>query len=76
MGYSGHPGGRLLATSPSRRVPGGAAPVLDNVLLTLVADRLSGDVPLSGGQRFVPAAVRCRPGPARPGPQDRARSGM
>lgn len=28
-------------------------PVLHNVLLTLVADRLSGDVPLSGGERFV-----------------------
>ncbi|MBQ1040076.1 GNAT family N-acetyltransferase [Micromonospora sp. C81] len=28
-------------------------PVLHNVLLTLVADRLSGDVPLSGDERFV-----------------------
>ncbi|SIN10434.1 GNAT family N-acetyltransferase [Micromonospora cremea] len=28
-------------------------PVLHNVLLTLVGDRLSGDVPLSGGERFV-----------------------
>ncbi|WP_157743191.1 GNAT family N-acetyltransferase [Micromonospora coriariae] len=28
-------------------------PVLHNVLLTLVADRLSGDLPLSGGERFV-----------------------
>ncbi|MFF5055470.1 GNAT family N-acetyltransferase [Micromonospora sp. NPDC000663] len=28
-------------------------PVLHNVLLTLVADRLSGDVPLSGAERFV-----------------------
>ncbi|WP_410811005.1 GNAT family N-acetyltransferase [Micromonospora sp. 067-2] len=28
-------------------------PVLHNVLLTLVAGRLSGDVPLSGGERFV-----------------------
>ncbi|MET8358211.1 hypothetical protein [Micromonospora sp. NPDC005171] len=70
---------RLLATSPYRRVPGGAAPVLHNVLLTLVTDRLSGDAPLSGDERSVPAAVRCRlgsarlgparPGPARPGPR-------
>ncbi|GAB3941536.1 hypothetical protein GCM10027614_27040 [Micromonospora vulcania] len=28
-------------------------PVLHNVLLTLVAQRLSGDVPLSGDERFV-----------------------
>ncbi|MFF0470821.1 hypothetical protein ACFYPX_25720 [Micromonospora zamorensis] len=28
-------------------------PVLHNVLLTLVAERLSGDVPLSGDERFV-----------------------
>ncbi|WP_430496627.1 hypothetical protein ACQRWP_19275 [Micromonospora trifolii] len=27
-------------------------PALHNVLLTLVADRLSGDVPLSGDERF------------------------
>ncbi|MCO1599083.1 GNAT family N-acetyltransferase [Micromonospora sp. RHAY321] len=31
-------------------------PVLHNVLLTLVADRLSGDVPLSGDERFVRVA--------------------
>ncbi|WUR58415.1 hypothetical protein OHS32_25350 [Micromonospora chokoriensis] len=87
MGYSVL---RRRAAAPAARdlvVPAGAwwrrEPVLHNVLPTLVTDRLSGEVPLSGDERFVPAAVRsqpspARPGPARPGParQDRARSGM
>ncbi|WP_330438450.1 hypothetical protein OHB44_25240 [Micromonospora sp. NBC_00821] len=52
-------------------------PVLHNVLLALVADRLSGDVPLSGGERFgrvvdVDRRSSCDAGPR----QDRARSGM
>ncbi|MDG4782843.1 hypothetical protein O7614_24580 [Micromonospora sp. WMMD961] len=81
--------GRLLPAAGDLAVPAGAwwrrEPVLHNVLLTLVADRLSGEVPLSGDERIVPAAVRSRPvpprsAPPRPAPprpaQDRARSGM
>jgi len=52
-------------------------PVLHNVLLTLVADRLSGDVPLAGDERLVRVVgggpqASCGTG-AR---QDHARSGM
>ncbi|MBG6099659.1 hypothetical protein IW249_000073 [Micromonospora vinacea] len=48
---------RLVEGCATFAVPAGAwcaaSPVLHNVLLTLVGDRLSGDVPLSGGVRLA-----------------------
>ncbi|WP_327041543.1 hypothetical protein OG400_31750 [Micromonospora ureilytica] len=53
--------GRLRGLLATFAVPAGAwrrrEPVLHNVLLTLVADRLSGDVPLAGDERLVRATT-------------------